>query len=364
MRLVAVSHSPWLGGAERCLLELAEEVAGRPGREIRVVLPGEGPLREALEAAGARTAVAPARWWASGPGERPPRLDARGALATARVLARLRPDVVLSNTMVHPAGALAARLLGRPHLWWLHELGERDHGFRFRLGLERTLRAIGRLSAAVLASSPVVRRAAEPYTGPVREVPYAVGVPPAASPATGAAQDPPRLAIVGRVRPSKGQQDAVRALAHLPGAVLDVTGDGTPEDLGALRALASGIGVADRVRLHPARPDVLGAFDAADVVLMCSRAEAFGRVTVEAMKRGRPVIAAASGGSPEIVEDGATGLLYPPGDARALAGRCAALLAADDRRAAIAAAGWRTACARYTPAAQADAILSVADDVA
>jgi hypothetical protein len=42
MRLVAGSHSPWLGGAERCLLEFVQEAAGRPGRALHVVLPGDG----------------------------------------------------------------------------------------------------------------------------------------------------------------------------------------------------------------------------------------------------------------------------------------------------------------------------------
>jgi len=52
---------------------------------------------------------------------------------------------------------------------------------------------------------------------------------------------------------------------------------------------------------------------------MCSRLEAFGRVTVEYLRRGRPVIGTRSGGTPEIVDDGVTGLLYNPGDIEALA---------------------------------------------
>ena len=54
---------------------------------------------------------------------------------------------------------------------------------------------------------------------------------------------------------------------------------------------------------------------------MCSRSEAFGRVTVEYLRRGRPVIGTRSGGTPELVEDGVTGFLYEPGDCTALAHR-------------------------------------------
>ena len=65
----------------------------------------------------------------------------------------------------------------------------------------------------------------------------------------------------------------------------------------------------------------------ADVVLMCSRREAFGRVTVEGMKLGKPVIGTRSGGTPEIVQEGETGFLYAPGDAQELAAKIGHLYA-------------------------------------
>lgn len=57
----------------------------------------------------------------------------------------------------------------------------------------------------------------------------------------------------------------------------------------------------------------------ADVALMCSRYEAFARVTVEGMKLGKPVIGARSGGTVEQIHDGFNGLLYTPGNSRELA---------------------------------------------
>ena len=55
------------------------------------------------------------------------------------------------------------------------------------------------------------------------------------------------------------------------------------------------------------------------MVLMCSRSEAFGRVTVEALKSGRPVVGTRSGGTTELISEGVNGLLFAPGDAEGLA---------------------------------------------
>jgi glycosyltransferase involved in cell wall biosynthesis len=362
-RIVAVAHSPWLGGAERSLLELVGEIARRPGREIHVLLPQPGPLAARLRAVGAHLHLVPARWWARDAGAPRRAPDLAGVRRTAAALRRLRPDVVLSNTMVHPPGALAARVLGLPHLWWVHELGRRDHGYAFPLGQLGTVRAIGLLSSAVIVSSGVVRAELERGIAGrrLRDVPYAVEI------AAGDArppEHPPRLVIAGRVRPSKGQADAVAALVHLPGVGLDVAGDGAGADIAALRGQAEALGVADRVRLLGPLADPAEAFDRATVALMCSREEAFGRVTVEAMKRGRPVVGAASGGTLEIVEDGVTGVLYPPGDVAALAAAVAGLLADPVRREAIARAGAARALATYSAARSADAFLAVADEVA
>src|SRR5262249_15733417 len=93
---------------------------------------------------------------------------------------------------------------------------------------------------------------------------------------------------------------------------------GTSE-LEHFRALARSVGVADAVSVVGRVDDALAEIDLAHVGLMCSRSEAFGRVTVEYLRRGRPVIGTRSGGTPELVEEGITGWLYAPGNYEALA---------------------------------------------
>jgi glycosyltransferase involved in cell wall biosynthesis len=76
-----------------------------------------------------------------------------------------------------------------------------------------------------------------------------------------------------------------------------------------------------------------------DIMVLPSRNEPFGRVLIEAMATGKPVIATASGGAPEIVVPEETGLLVPPENAEALAGALLRLLGDEDLRQRMGAAG-------------------------
>jgi len=78
-------------------------------------------------------------------------------------------------------------------------------------------------------------------------------------------------------------------------------------------------GLQDRVRFLGRRDDMAVLFGLATVVVLPSLAESFGLVVIEAMSLGKPVVAARTGGIPELIDDGRTGWLVPPADARALA---------------------------------------------
>jgi glycosyltransferase involved in cell wall biosynthesis len=165
----------------------------------------------------------------------------------------------------------------------------------------------------------------------------------------------PRLLVLGRLVERKGQEDAVRALADVPGAELVIVGGPASDELDAdpevrrLRAVAGSVGVADRLVFTGAvaRPDVPGWIRSADVVLAVPWYEPFGITPLEAMACGRPVVATAVGGLVDTVADGVTGDLVPPRDPAALGTALAALLADDDRRAGYGVAGVERARSHY-----------------
>lgn len=130
-----------------------------------------------------------------------------------------------------------------------------------------------------------------------------------------------RLLVVGQLVHGKGVDLALRALARLPSDVtLDVVGEGPSGD--ALRALAQEL-VPGRVRfVGYAQPaDMVRHYDAARVVVVPSRwPEPFGMVGVEALRRGRPVVAARHGGIPEWLDErGGSAIGFTPGDVAELA---------------------------------------------
>jgi glycosyltransferase involved in cell wall biosynthesis len=167
--------------------------------------------------------------------------------------------------------------------------------------------------------------------------------------------DRPRLLVLGRLVERKGQEDAVRALAGVPGAELVVVGGPPADGLAAdpevrrLRAVAADLGVADRVVFTGAvsRADVPSWVRSADVVLAVPWYEPFGITPLEAMACGRPVVATAVGGLVDTVADGVTGDLVPPRDPEQLGEVVAALLADPDRRTAYGTAGVARVRARY-----------------
>jgi len=143
-----------------------------------------------------------------------------------------------------------------------------------------------------------------------------------------------RIAMVGTLRTVKGHDvliDAAPALlARHPDLHFDIIGGGPL--LGALRERAETRNVAAAFTFYGHREDVAERLAESDLVVMPSRSEGLPNAILEAMAAGRPVVASAVGGIPEVVQDGVTGVLVPPADPAALA-RAIEALADDPRRA-------------------------------
>ena len=358
MRVCFVSHTSRTGGAERSLLETIRSLLARDV-ECVVLLPKNGPLVDALDRIGVEYRVLPYKWWTGREGgplwRRVARTAANLILAVpaSSWITRRNVDIVYTNTISTCLGAWAARLAGRPHVWHIRELGHDHNRSVFDLGETFSLRVIRALSTLCLANSFCV---AEKYRDVVQPKEIKViyqGVeldaedPQQPKPAPA----PPgtfRCVVVGAISPAKRQEEAISAVAQLteqgvPVELL-IVGEGDRQYERTLRELVTRLDLADRVQFLGELDSAGPVIRAADAVVTCSRHEAFGRVTVEAMLAGKPVVGARSGGTAELIRDGHNGFLYEPGDVDQLAGILRRLIESPEgsRRLGEAARAWST----------------------
>lgn len=137
----------------------------------------------------------------------------------------------------------------------------------------------------------------------------------------GIGENEPILLSIAHLTPEKGHDILLQAMAivadHLPAIRLVVVGDG--QCRADLEALAERLGIERQVIFTGFRDDVGAFYDMAAGFVSSSTAEGLGSAVLDALAAGVPVVAAAAGGIPEIIENGRTGILVPPASPEALA---------------------------------------------
>lgn len=352
--MLLLHSSAGLYGADVQLLAIARGLDPDRWRAL-CVLPERGRLGPLLDEAGTEVVVHPLavlrRALASPRGGvdllralRHDR-DVLGALARERDVA-----VVHDNTSVVLGGGTVARSAGAAHVVHVREIWP-GAGGRAADALWPFMRRRLLAADAVLCISEAVR---SQFPHPGDTILFRDGLPRApelvdravARERLGLPAGRPVIAMVGRISDWKGQDVLARALAEPVladlGAVGLVAGDAVPgtDSADRLDALARQLGVGDRLWRLGFRDDVGTVLGAADVLAVPStRPEPLGLVALEGAAAGLPVVAAATGGLPEVVQHRVTGLLVEPGDHRGLAAALAELAASPEEAARMGRAG-------------------------
>jgi glycosyltransferase involved in cell wall biosynthesis len=320
VRILLLSTSMGMGGADSQLLSAAREMRAR-GREVMIVsMTPLGPMGLEARSGGIPTESLELRRGVP---------DPRGLIRLRRLVRAWKPDVVHSH-MVHANLLARALRLVAPVPVLVSTIHNVYEGGRLRMAAYRwTNRLVDHMTA-------VSEAAADRFIGEgivpgskLTVVPNGVdpalfrAVAPEARPAFRRSLGLDREFLwlaVGRFEIAKAYPNMLRAFAGVrrrhPEAVLVLVGRGSLQ--AETEALAASLGLGDRVRFVGVRSDVPAIMSAADGYVMSSDWEGMPMVLLEAAAAGLPIVATAVGGNREVVVDQRSGFLVPPGDADGL----------------------------------------------
>ncbi|MGE3172737.1 MAG: glycosyltransferase [Planctomycetota bacterium] len=346
LKVVHVLAETGFSGGEGQLQLILEHLRAQGHDNVVVLHPG-ARFADTARQLGARVHFVPLRrWW------RPdlwPRLRA--------ILRRERPDVLhfACGRALLVGGLCAVGATARVKLTIRridYPVRRGPFGWnRYRLFVDHTVAIcdaiVDRLRAAAVPGDRITRI----YDG-IDPAPW-LGLErqrAAARAALGVPQGAQLVTQVGVLRPRKGQHVLLAAFAQLasdfPAARLFLAGGGT--ELERLRRQAGDLGLEDRVHLPGAVRPIQNVYAASDIFCMPSFHEGLCNACLEASFAGLPQVVSSAGGNAEIVDDGATGSVVPPGDAAALAAALRPYLADPALRAAHGAAGRARSLERFT----------------
>lgn len=301
---------------------------------------------------------------------------ARGANEIARLASRQKVDLVYCNNMLtKPVGWAAAGIANRPvvfHCRNIHDTTARSIFYPMLARSERVRK--------VICNSEASRRPYAKWVGPKTVVVhngvdidrFGDGIPPGRLRSEfGVGKGTPVIGYFGNLIPRKGPDVLLEATAHLlrrfPRAQVFFVGD---KPIGSddrfkrgLAQRSQELGIGRSIHFIGAVPDIRPYLRDVVVAVVPSVQEPFGRVVIEAMAMGVPVVGSAVGGIPEIIQSGANGVLVPPRDPVLLAKAVADLLDDPEGAARMAREGLATVRTRFSAPVIARQIEAVLDSI-
>ncbi len=331
-----MDHVGELGGAELSLLDIVDHFNG----QCRVVLFQDGPFKDRLIERGADVLVMEAQdAFLEVSRESSAWSDVLAMPELAKLAWRLARrakhfDVIYANSQkAMLISAMAGMMARRPVIWHLRDILSDEHFSANHLRIARVV--ANKFVSFVIANSEATRNAFVSCGGRpdlVRVVYNGIDAAPFDAISNLDVQslcdelglnNTKLVGIFGRLSRWKGQHVLLQAMSSLPDLHALIVGGALFKDDhiydDKLRSLAREMGVESRVHFLGFRHDVPALMKLVDIVVHASiSSEPFGRVIVEGMLAGTPVIASAAGGAMEIVDSGRNGLLVPPGDSASL----------------------------------------------
>ena len=334
MNIIYVTHEKVLSGASRSLIELIDEVI-KYHKVFVLTAYRSGEFIEYLRKSNIERIYCPFIKWRS---------HFRGGrlvsgikrlvlyflqpinLISARCLCirlrKLNIDIIHSNTSVEPIGALLAKYTGIRHICHIREFGEEDFNMQFVADPIKCYEFLNNYVDRFIFVSKAIALKYRNWIPASKSVVIYDGVGEAyCNIKSYSRKEKFQLLIASRVEPAKRQTDAIEAIRLLVDKGYDnirliIAGGG---DYRPVLTLIEQLHLDEYIECLGNVENLKSIRQLVDIELVCSKMEAFGRVTIEAMLSGNPVIGSNSGGTGELIIDGLNGYLYTPGNIGELA---------------------------------------------
>jgi glycosyltransferase involved in cell wall biosynthesis len=332
--ILFISHKANLYGAERCCLDL---ILNLPERiKPIVIMPGTGPFLDIIKKNKIEYYVIHFMgWWHKKFRLLYMQRAFLNLFISHKILMMIKGrkiQMVYTNTLYSPIGAFLATALNVPHLWHTHEFVHLNHGDHFDFGQKISMAFVNRFSDLVLCTSKAHQADLSRFIEPAKIRVVHNGVDRKSIGYGRGSHDHRdyKILMIGSITENKGHTDAIRALHALIQNGLKITltivGDGNQKYIRQLKLLQERSGLAGHIRWEGFKINTDNYISDSDILLMCSRFETFGRVVIEAMSFGCPVIASNAGGISDILDDGVNGFTYDHGDFETLTRKIMMLL--------------------------------------
>lgn len=311
MKVLYISHSAKLYGASKSLLEYVRSIKDK-GIEPVVVMPSKGELQMELDKSKITNIVIPYNqcvyhgkyrvidyvryMWK----------NLKAVVRIGKLIKEERVEIVHTNTLAVDVGAVAAYLSKIPHIWHFREYLKEDFDYKI-MNAEMVRKLVQKSKCCIAISEGIKRKYQKEYE--IKSIRLYDGIECNSYEHSVNVQENnsarPELLLAGAISEAKGQWDAVRAIEILAKKGIDlhlsIVGSGNTALIKSLKKYVRDNGLTKYVVFRPYTKRLQEMRIKSTIILVCSRMEALGRVTAEAMLAGKIVIGTDTGGTLELI---------------------------------------------------------------
>lgn len=322
MKILFVTHGADMMGANRSMLNLIEGLQEYRVESV-ILTPDDGKLAASVEPGQKVIISSYSRWahtqylskeyWLNYLLQKQ---NEKKLNVIAEEIKDYKFDLIYSNSSTIGIGAQLADRLNIPHVWRIREFGEEDYNLSFWKGRKYFIKWANKAAAISFISKAVQ----EKFDQAIKVPKYCIynGV----ISKRGLKQIEPSsydnknftFLIIGLIHPNKGQYEAVKAFhvinKNFPNSKLIIVGKGRRLYAKKIKKYIRDNGLLNKVDFLGYVDNPHEVYKTVDCLLMCSKSEGMGRVTIEAMIHGKPVIGYKGGATPELIKHGENGLIY------------------------------------------------------